>query len=78
VAKRTLDLLLPQTVQTVYLFPPHIIKEKQFCYWIGISHHKYLKKSDWENAEVNLKNELNKQFKPIEIIGQTLQTSAWN
>jgi hypothetical protein len=29
---------------------------------------KVLKKSDWENAEVNLKNELNKQFKPIEII----------
>jgi len=39
---------------------------------------KVFEKSDWENAEVNLKNELNKQFKPIEILGQTLQTSDWN
>jgi uncharacterized protein (UPF0210 family) len=39
---------------------------------------KVFEKSDWENAEVNLKNELNNQFKPIESIGQTLQTSAWN
>lgn len=39
---------------------------------------KVFEKSDWENAEANLKNELNKQFKPIEIIGQTLQTYDWN
>ncbi|WP_445733096.1 DUF711 family protein [Mariniflexile sp.] len=39
---------------------------------------KVFEKSDWENAEVNLKNELNNQFKPIELIGQTLQTSDWN
>jgi uncharacterized protein len=35
-------------------------------------------KSNWENAETNLKNELNKQFKPIEVLGQSLQTSDWN
>tara|TARA_R110001592_G_scaffold342014_2_gene631525 strand:- start:52 stop:1284 length:1233 start_codon:yes stop_codon:yes gene_type:complete len=39
---------------------------------------KVFEKSDWETAEVNLKNELNSQFKPIESIGQTLQTSDWS
>jgi uncharacterized protein (UPF0210 family) len=39
---------------------------------------KVFETSDWENAEVNLKKELNNQFKPIENIGQTLQTSDWN
>lgn len=39
---------------------------------------KVFEKSDWQNAEVNLKKELNNQFKPIEIIGQNLQTSNWN
>ncbi|MEB2777344.1 DUF711 family protein [Algoriphagus sp. D3-2-R+10] len=39
---------------------------------------KVFEKSDWENAEANLKNELNKQFNPIQILSQTLQTSDWN
>ncbi len=39
---------------------------------------KVFEKSDWTNAEVNLKNVLNKQFKPIEILGQSLQDSDWN
>ncbi|HEA22496.1 hypothetical protein LCGC14_1314480 [marine sediment metagenome] len=39
---------------------------------------KVFEKSNWENAEVNLRNELNKQFKPIEVLGQSLQTSDWN
>lgn len=39
---------------------------------------KVFEKSDWENAEANLKNELNNQFQPIEILGQTLQTPDWN
>lgn len=38
---------------------------------------KVFEKSDWENAEANLKSELNKQFKPIEILAQTLQSSNW-
>lgn len=39
---------------------------------------KVFEKSDWENAPANLKNELDKQFKPIEILAQTLHTSDWN
>lgn len=39
---------------------------------------KVFENSNWENAESNLKSELNKQFKPIEVLGQSLQTPDWN
>ena len=39
---------------------------------------KVFENSDWEDAEINLKNELNKQFKPVEILGQTLQNADWH
>lgn len=39
---------------------------------------KVFENSNWETAETNLKNELNQQFKPIEILGQSLQSSDWN
>jgi uncharacterized protein (UPF0210 family) len=39
---------------------------------------KVFEKSDWENAEANLKQELDKQFKPIENLAQTLHSSSWN
>ena len=39
---------------------------------------KVFEKSNWLNAEANLKMELNKQFEPLEILAQTLQSSDWN
>jgi len=35
------------------------------------------KQSDWQNAAYNLKSELDKQFKPIEKLGQSLESSDW-
>ncbi len=39
---------------------------------------KVFEKSDWENAESNLKSELDKQFKPIEVLAKTIQSSDWH
>lgn len=39
---------------------------------------KVFERSDWEDAEVNLKNELNDQFKPVESIGRNLQSADWD
>lgn len=38
---------------------------------------RVFKKSNWENAEANLKNELEVQMKPIELLANKIQSAEW-